>query len=83
MESKPKETPQVQEPNPVPKPSTPASSTPFGANLGMQGPCATQVKEYEECLQSLSYYWTSCKMQQDKLKACPEFNKYLEKQHRK
>lgn len=46
-------------------------------------PCVTQVKEYEECLQSLSYYWTSCKTQQDKLKACPEFNKYLEKQHRK
>ena len=46
-------------------------------------PCATQVKEYQECLESLSYYWTSCRSQQDKLKACPEFNSYLEKQHRK
>lgn len=77
MESKPKETPQVQEPKPVPKPFTPV------VPAGPKGPCVTQVKEYEECLQSLSYYWTSCKTQQDKLKACPEFNTYLEKQHRK
>ena len=41
-------------------------------------PCATQVKEYQECLNSLSYYLTSCRKQQDSFKACPEFNSWLQ-----
>ena len=49
----------------------------------LSGPCATQIKESKEWLESFSYYWTSCKKQQDTFKACPEFNTYLEKQYRK
>lgn len=41
-------------------------------------PCQTQLKEYQECLESFSYFWTSCKKQQESFKACPEFNSWVE-----
>lgn len=42
------------------------------------GPCVTQVKEYTQCLQSLSYYWSHCASEQKAFKACPEFDAWLE-----
>lgn len=64
MEKKDVEVPKAQEVKPV---AAPAKS-----------PCATQVKEYKECLDSFSSYFTGCKQQQEAFKACPEFNSWVE-----
>ena len=42
------------------------------------GPCATQIKDYQECLESFSSFFTGCKKQQESFKACPEFNTWVE-----
>ena len=43
-----------------------------------QGHCATHMKDYERCLESIPYYWTSCKNEREAFKACPEFNSWVQ-----
>ena len=64
MEKKEVEVPKAQDVQPV---AAPAKS-----------PCATQVKEYQECLQGFTSFFTGCKKQQEAFKACPEFGSWLE-----
>ena len=62
MKSKDKPTEVKPTPTPVSKPT----------------PCSKEIKEYQECLESFSYYFTSCRKQQEALKMSPEFNSWLE-----
>lgn len=68
MEGKDKQTQApVPEVKPVVAPVKPVS-----------GPCASQLKDYQECLDSFLSFFTGCKKQQEAFKACPEFGTWLE-----
>lgn len=59
-----------EKPVAVAVPVTPVTAKPI--------PCSKEIKEYQECLESFSYYFTSCRKQQEALKMSPEFNSWLE-----